>query len=108
MIPVIGFPALAGCLLAIALLQWRYLGTSDQGGNGACIFFIFLFAVMFQLVDAPTFVWITEIFPTTIRAKGTSLAIFAFFVGNITYTTPSALAFRNLYVRSNSIYLVIS
>jgi hypothetical protein len=41
-------------------------------------------------------VWAAEIFPTTIRAKGLSLALFAYFVGAITYTTPSVLAFKTI------------
>ena len=40
----------------------------------------------------------SEIFPTTIRDKGISLGFFSYFVGAITYTTPSALAFKNMYV----------
>ena len=46
--------------------------------------------------SSPSFVYAAEIFPTTIRAKGLSLALFAYFVGAITYTTPSALAFQHI------------
>jgi hypothetical protein len=49
-------------------------------------------------VDAPSFVWTAEIFPTNLRAKGVSLAIFSLFVGTITFTAPSPLAFRNMQV----------
>lgn len=93
---VIGFPGLAGCLFAEGLLQWKYLGTDNKAGNGAALFFIFLYIVFYQCVDAPSFVWAAEIFPTNIRAKGVSLALFAYFVGAITYTTPSVLAFKNM------------
>jgi hypothetical protein len=93
---VIGFPSLAVCLLAEALLQHRYLGTNSQGGLAACLLFIYLYIVCYQFVDAPSFIWCAEIFPTTVRAKGISLAFFAYFVGAITYTSPSALAFKNM------------
>lgn len=46
---VIGFASLAGILLAEALLQWKYLGTDDKAGNAACVLFIFLFIVFFQV-----------------------------------------------------------
>lgn len=49
-----------------------------------------------QCVDAPTFVWAAEIFPTTIRAKGLSLAQVGFSLGAITYATPAPLAYRNM------------
>ena len=48
------------------------------------------------LCSAPSFLWAAEIFPTTIRAKGLSLALFAYFVGQITYTTPGARAFQTI------------
>jgi hypothetical protein len=34
--------------------------------------------------------------PTAIRSKGIGLSWFAYFVGAITYTTPSAVAFKNI------------
>ncbi|KAJ9610506.1 hypothetical protein H2200_005283 [Cladophialophora chaetospira] len=91
-----GFLALAMVLLAEALLQWKYIGTDDKAGNAACILFMFIYIVVFQCVDAPAFAWTAEIFPTNLRAKGVSLAIFSLFVGTITFTAPSPLAFRNI------------
>lgn len=44
-------------LLAEAVLQWKYLGTNNKGGNAACILFIFVHIVFYQGVDAPSFVW---------------------------------------------------
>jgi hypothetical protein len=93
---VIGFPSLAVILLAEAVLQWKYLGTDSKAGNAACLFFIFLYIVFFQFIDTASFVWAAEVFPTTIRAKGLGLSMFAYFVGAITYTTPAALAFKNM------------
>ena len=93
---VIGFPLLACCLLAEALLQRQYLDTINKPGNAACVLFIFIYIVCYQCIDGPSFVWAAEIFPTTVRAKGIGLTFFAYFIGAITYTTPAALAFRNM------------
>lgn len=94
---VIGFPGCAACLLAEALLQMKYTGTGNKAGLGACVFFIFLFFAFFGFaIDPVQYVFASEIFPTTIRAKGIGLALFSYFVGAITYTTPGALAFRNI------------
>lgn len=94
---VIGFPSIALILLAEALLQRRYVGTDDHAGNAAAIFFIFLYGAFYGFfLDPAQFVWCTEIFPTTIRAKGVGLTFFSYFVGAITYTTPGALAFKNI------------
>ncbi|PMD47956.1 general substrate transporter [Hyaloscypha variabilis F] len=91
-----GYPAIAAVLLAEALLQWRYVGTTDKAGNAAALFFIFIYIICYQLVDSPSFIWAAEVFPTTIRAKGIGLTFFSYFVGSITYTTPAALAFKNI------------
>ena len=48
---------MAVCLLAEALLQWKYLGTNDSGGLAACVLFIFLHLQFYQAVDAPAFIW---------------------------------------------------
>ena len=93
---VIGFPVLATNLLIEALLQRQYLGTNNQAGNGAAVGCIYLFIVLFQFIDAPSFVWCSEIFPTVIRAKGIGLSMFAYFVGFITSSTPGPLALRNM------------
>ena len=93
---MIGFPALACCLLLEGVLQYKYLGTDNKAGLAACVAVIYIYIVCFQLVDGPAFIWVSEIFPTTIRAKGNSLGFFSYFVGAITYTTPSALAFKNM------------
>lgn len=54
---MIGFPGMALSLLAEAVLQWKFLGTNNKGGNAACILFIFVHIVFYQGVDAPSFVW---------------------------------------------------
>ncbi|KAK5231536.1 hypothetical protein LTR72_000718 [Exophiala xenobiotica] len=92
---LIGFPALAMCLLLEAVLQSQYLGTDNKAGLGACVAVIYVYIIFFQGFDGPSFIWMSEIFPTTIRAKGISLGFFSYFVGAITYTTPSVLAFKN-------------
>ncbi|KAH0847282.1 hypothetical protein AYO21_07328 [Fonsecaea monophora] len=102
---LIGFPALAVNLLIEAVLQREYLGTANQAGNGAAVACIFLFIVLFQFIDAPSFVWCAEIFPTTIRAKGIGLSMFAYFVGFITFSTPGPLAFRNITWRMYLIFM---
>jgi hypothetical protein len=48
---LIGFPGLAGCLLAEGLLQWKYLDTESTAGNAAALFFIFLYIVFYQCVE---------------------------------------------------------
>ncbi|KAK3116865.1 hypothetical protein LTR53_002305 [Teratosphaeriaceae sp. CCFEE 6253] len=93
---LIGYPLLALLLLAQALLQNAFIDTTSTGGLAACLLFLLLYILAYQFVDAPSFAWASEIWPTTLRAKGISLTFFAYFIGAITYTTPGALAFKNI------------
>ncbi|KAK5021905.1 hypothetical protein LTS07_010487 [Exophiala sideris] len=102
---LIGFPSLAVILLIEGILQWQYLGTNNNPGLAGCVFVIFVYIVVFQTVDGPSFIWMAEIFPTNIRGRGIGLGFFSYFVGAITYSTPSNLAFKNIKYRMYFIYM---
>jgi hypothetical protein len=88
---------IAAVLLINALLQKTYVGTDNKAGNAACVVFIFMFISVYSFfIDPPQFVFVSETFPTTIRAKGIGIAFFAYFLGAITYTAPAAVAFKNI------------
>lgn len=109
LIPVIGYPLVAVVLLINALLQKTYVGTNDKAGNAACVAFIFVFISVYSFfIDPPQFVFISEIFPTTIRAKGIGLALFTYFVGAITYTAPAAVAFKNIGWRMYMVWFAVT
>jgi hypothetical protein len=95
--------------LVNALLQKTYVGTDSKGGNAACVLFIFIFISVYSFfIDPPQFVFVSEIFPTTIRAKGIGLAFFAYFVGAITYTAPAAVAFKNIGWKMYMVWFAVS
>ena len=103
---VIGFPLTALFLLGEALLQWRYLDSDNKAGLSACVLFFFLYIVAYDVcIDPTTFCYVAEIWPTTIRSKGIALAWFAYFVGAITYTAPSALAFKTIQWRMYFVWI---
>ncbi|KAK5074469.1 hypothetical protein LTR70_005771 [Exophiala xenobiotica] len=104
---LIGFPSLAVILLIEGVLQWQYLGTDNKPGLAGCVFVIFIYIVVFQTVDGPSFIWMAEIFPTNIRGRGIGLGFFSYFVGAITYSTPSALAFNNIKYRMYFFYMAL-
>ena len=51
------------------------------------------------------FVYVSEIFPTTLRAKGIAMGFAAYFVGAITFTTPAATAARTIGWKMYLVYL---
>ncbi|KAH8693584.1 general substrate transporter [Talaromyces proteolyticus] len=104
---LIGFP-LSGCVVLIeALLQWKYLDSSNETGLRGAVAMIYVYFFVFcTCVDVTAFVWMSEIFPTTIRSRGISIGFFAYFVGAITYTTPAALQMKT--VKYNIFYLYMA
>jgi hypothetical protein len=96
MAQVIGFPATAAVLLIEAVLQSQYLGNDNKSGQIACLVFIMLFIMAYQIVEAPIFVWAAEIYPTTLRAKGIGFNFFAYSIGAIVWTAPAGVAFRDM------------
>jgi hypothetical protein len=91
------------------VLQSQYLGTNDSAGLAACVLFMFLFIFIYALfLEAPCIVWCSEIFPTTIRAKGIGLTFFSYFVGAITYTTPAPTAFKVIQWRMYFVWMACS
>lgn len=106
---VIGYPLVAAVLLINAILQKTYVGTDNKSGNGAAVAFIFIFITVYSFfIDPPQFVFVSEIFPTTIRAKGIGLAFFAYFLGAITYTAPAAVAFKNIGWRMYMVWFAVT
>lgn len=96
---VIGFPCLAILLLTEALLQWKYVGSGNKAGLGACVAVLYLYFIFFcGCIDVTQFVWVAEIFPTAIRSRGVGIGFFGYFVGAITYTSASALEMKNMSV----------
>ncbi|OAL22035.1 hypothetical protein AYO20_11271 [Fonsecaea nubica] len=94
---LVGIVWTGSCLLAAALLSWKYAGTSHKAGNGAAMFFFMMFGLGLGLFLDPTqFVWCSEAFPTTIRAKGLTIALFTYFVSTVLYTAPAPKAFANI------------
>jgi hypothetical protein len=84
-------------LLATALLQRQYVSTDHHAGNGAALFFIMLFECLYGFFIDPTQIaFASEIFPTTIRAKGIGLAFCSYFIGALVYTEAAPTAFKNI------------
>ncbi|TVY33848.1 MFS glucose transporter, partial [Lachnellula occidentalis] len=106
---LIGYPLISVVLLINAILQKTYVGTTSTGGNAACVLFIFLFISVYSFfIDPPQFVFVSEIFPTNIRAKGIGLAFAAYFLGAITYTAPAAVAFKNIGWKMYMVWFAVS
>lgn len=89
---------LAGCMISLILLtvmEARFMGTSNRAGNSMGVFFIFTYILFFGWgLDAPSYVYCSEIFPTHIRSAGMSFSMVGTFLANLAYvqSAPTALS----------------
>ncbi|KAL5334412.1 general substrate transporter [Aspergillus crustosus] len=78
---------LAGCVVALVgecICLALFQNTDNKAGNSAAVFFLYLhLAVNGSCVDASTYVFASEIWPTHLRAKGFALSCSGLFVGSL-------------------------
>ncbi|KAJ6114118.1 hypothetical protein N7512_007563 [Penicillium capsulatum] len=73
------------------------LPNQSSGNNIAAIFFLYCHIAVYGLcIDATTYIYVSEIFPTRMRAIGSSISISGLFVASIIYTQSATSAFSNI------------
>ncbi|KAF2099240.1 MFS sugar transporter [Rhizodiscina lignyota] len=92
---------LCGILVALiceTALQATYLGGTNRAGQNAAIFFIFLFITPFwsTFIDASQFLYVSEIFPTHIRAQGTAFSMMGLYLADIIVLVAGPIALNNI------------
>ncbi|KAK5226846.1 hypothetical protein LTR47_004379 [Exophiala xenobiotica] len=106
---LIGLAWCSSCLLATSLLIWKFAETTNSAANKATIFFIMMYAFgVGMFIDPTQFVIVSEIFPTTIRAKGLTIALFTYFVTTILYTAGAPTAFANIGWRYYLVFVCVT
>ncbi|KAK3074017.1 hypothetical protein LTR53_003913 [Teratosphaeriaceae sp. CCFEE 6253] len=91
-----------GCLFALVLeiaMLGKYVTVAVPSipGQKVAIFAIMFFVFFYGFfIDAASFIYSSEIYPTNIRARGMALATFTYFAACITYVTPGATAVADI------------
>ncbi|KAH7921398.1 general substrate transporter [Leucogyrophana mollusca] len=89
---------LTGCMLSLSLecaMEARFEGTSDRVGNALGVFFVFTFIFFYAGgIDATSYVYCSEIFPTHIRSQGMAFSMIGTFLSTVVFLEagPTALA----------------
>lgn len=94
---------LAGCavsLLGAGIMVALYGGTDNKPGNSAGVFFLYLHLTFYATcMDASTYVYASEIWPTHLRAKGFAASVAGLFVGSLTLLEAAPTAFETIGFR---------
>ncbi|TPX07835.1 uncharacterized protein E0L32_010522 [Thyridium curvatum] len=91
---------MAGCavaLLGVSILIAVYGGTTNKAGNSAAIFFLYLHLTFYGgCMDASTYVYGSEIWPTHLRAKGFAISCAGLFIGSLCLLEAAPTAFQTI------------
>lgn len=89
-----------GCVVALLgeiIMLALYQNTDNRGGQIAAVFFLYLHLACYGTgVDASTYVYASEIWPTHIRAKGFSFSMAGLFTGSLILLVSAPTAFDNI------------
>ena len=91
---------LAGCCVALLgeiVMLALFTGTNNKAGNSAGVFFLFLHLAFYgSCIDASTYVYASEIWPTFLRAKGFAISISGMFAGSLILLVSAPTGFQNV------------
>ncbi|KAH0842658.1 putative mfs sugar protein [Fonsecaea pedrosoi] len=101
-----------GCSISVAgftACLARYGGTDNRVGNGFGVFFLYLLVVTFfgGSMDASSYVYSSEIFPTSIRAQGTGFSVSGLFAFSLIYTMCAPVAFNSIGWKYYLIFIIV-
>ncbi|KFZ16138.1 hypothetical protein V501_02371 [Pseudogymnoascus sp. VKM F-4519 (FW-2642)] len=101
---------LVGCALSISCetaMVARYSGTSNVVGKGFGVFFLFLFVTFYGgSMDASSYVYCAEIFPTWMRAQGVGFSVMGLFARTLVYTQVAPVAFAQIGWRYYLVFII--
>ena len=91
---------LAGCVLALVgecITVSVFRDTGDQKVAAAAVFFLFLHIGFYSTtMDATSYIYAAEIFPTPMRAKGLAISVSGLFVATIIFLMAAPTAFARI------------
>ncbi|EXL91361.1 general substrate transporter [Fusarium oxysporum II5] len=102
---------LIGCSLSLCgftAMVAEFVGTSNKVGNGFGVFFLYLFVFFYGgTMDASSYVYCAEIFPTSIRAQGVGFSVAGLFMMTLIYTQTAPTAFENVGWKYYLVFIII-
>ncbi|KZT57700.1 sugar transporter family protein [Calocera cornea HHB12733] len=94
---------LTGCMISLACesaMTAQYAGTSNATGNAFGVVFIFFFIFFYASgIDATSYVYCSEIFPTHIRSQGMAFSMVGTFLSTVAYLDAAPTALANIQWR---------
>jgi MFS family permease len=81
----------------------------NSGTAAGAVVFLFLHIFFYaSFIDATTYIYVSEIFPTRLRAVGTSLSISGLFLASLIFTQAASSAFKAIQWRYYIVFAVLT
>src|ERR1700761_1273458 len=91
---------LSGCVLALVgecITVSIFEKTGKRSAAVGAVFFLFLHVAFYSTsMDATSYIYAAEIFPTPVRAKGIAISVSGLFVATIIFLEAAPTAFANI------------
>ncbi|RDW61604.1 MFS sugar transporter [Coleophoma crateriformis] len=103
-----------GCMVAVIvetvmIAEFVTGPKTSAGGQKVAILAIFFFVFFYGLfIDAASFIYSSEIYPTNIRSRGVALATTTYFIACITFVTPGATAIATISWRYFIVFICLT
>lgn len=95
-------------LICFTAMVASFAGTTNKAGNAMGVVFLYLFVTFYaSCFDATSYVYCSEIFPTSLRAQGVSASIFGLFSMTLIYTEAAATAFANVGWKYYLVFIIM-
>ncbi|KAF2100563.1 general substrate transporter [Rhizodiscina lignyota] len=102
---------LSGCIVMMIFetaMVAEFAGSPNRGGNAAGVLFLFLFVTFYAgCLDASSYVYCAEIFPTGVRAQGLGTSIAGLFASTLLYTEAAPVAFANVGWKYYLVFIIV-
>ncbi|KAF5244796.1 hypothetical protein FANTH_7620 [Fusarium anthophilum] len=103
---------LVGCALMVAgeaaIVAVAAENKNNHTINAAGVFFLFVFVTFYATcIYAISYIYCTEIFPTSIRAKGVSYSVIGLFIMTLIYTQPAPIAFSQVGWKYYLVFVIV-
>lgn len=106
---------ISGCLIQLIFetaLTARYVGTTgtpNKKGLSAAVFFLFFYIFFYGVcIDANTFIYCSELFPTHIRARGMGWSMAIFLLSALCYLQAAPTAFANITWKYYLLFIILT
>jgi MFS family permease len=86
----------------------NYAGTANRTGNAMGVLFLFLYVTFYGgSLDAGSYVYCAEIFPTGIRAQGLGMSVASLFASTLLYTEVAPVAFAKIGWKYYLVFIIV-